>query len=83
MPPDLDDPLARAAYRRELYGVARGVRLSGLWLAVAGLVLVAAARRELLGVPMWAACSVTGFGIMLLITGVVARRHYHALRMRG
>jgi hypothetical protein len=83
MAPNLDDPAERAAYRRELHGVARGVRLAGLWCAAAGLVLVLMARRQWLGVPLWAAFSVTGFGVMLMITGVVARSRYHSLRMRG
>jgi len=83
MAPNLDDPAERAAYRQELRGVARGVRLIGLWLAAAGLVLVAVARRELLPVPLWIAFSVTGFGAMLMITGAVARSRYHSLRMRG
>jgi uncharacterized RDD family membrane protein YckC len=82
-PPNLHDPAEREAYRRELRGVARGVRLAGLWLGAAGLLLVLAAQRGLLSVPLWVAFSVTGFGVMLMITGTVARTKYHALRMRG
>lgn len=81
--PDLDDPAERAAYRQELRGVARGVRLAGLWLAAAGLALVVAARREWFPVPLWIAFGVAGFGAMLTITGMAARSRYHALRMRG
>ncbi|MES2986997.1 MAG: hypothetical protein V4808_03735 [Pseudomonadota bacterium] len=79
--PDLKNPVERAAYQRELHGVARGVRLAGLWLAVAGLGLLAA-RRFGLEVPLWAAASVVGFGAMLMVTGIAARTRYHALRMR-
>ncbi|RYY25685.1 MAG: hypothetical protein EOP62_12555 [Sphingomonadales bacterium] len=82
-PPDLKDPVARAAYMRELHGVARGVRLAGLWLAAAGGGLLVARRFHWFDVPLWAAASVVGLGVMLMITGIAARTRYHALRMRG
>jgi len=82
-PPNLKDPAERAAYRRELAGVARGIRLSGIALAAIGAMLVALQRREMLAVPIWAAGSVLGIGIMLMITGIAARTRYHALRMRS
>ncbi len=81
--PNLKDPAERAAYRRELAGVARGIRLSGIGLAALGAVLVALQRRGMLEVPIWLAGSVLGFGLMLMITGIAARTRYHALRMRG
>lgn len=81
-PPDLNDPAQRAAYRQELRGVARGLRLSGLWTAVAGLLLIATWRSGV-GVPLWLAASVAGLGAMLMISGMAARTRYHALRMRG
>lgn len=82
-PPDLKNPAERAAYRRELQGVARGVRLSGLWLAAAGALLLAARRFEWFDVPLWLAFAVLGLGVMLSITGIAARTRYHSLRMRG
>lgn len=82
-PPDLKDPVQRAAYLRELHGVARGVRMTGLWLAAAGLGLLAVRRFELLEVPLWIVIGVAGTGAMLMVTGVAARTRYHALRMRG
>jgi hypothetical protein len=81
-PPNLKDPAARAAYRRELAGVARGIRLSGIGLAALGAILVLLQRRELLAMPVWLAASVLGAGLMLMITGIAARTRYHALRMR-
>lgn len=80
-PPNLKDPAERAAYRAELAGVARGIRLVGVLLAAAGALLVAAAKRGA-PVPMWLACSVLGFGVMLLITAGAARSRYNQLRMR-
>ncbi|RYE01396.1 MAG: hypothetical protein EOP61_11370 [Sphingomonadales bacterium] len=82
-PPDLKDPAQRAAYARELRGVARGVRLAGLWLAAAGALLLVARRFQWLDVPLWLAASVVGLGAMLMITGIAARTRYHVLRMRG
>ena len=81
-PPNLKDAAERAAYRRELAGIARGIRLSGIGLAALGAILVLLRRRELLEVPLWLAASVLGAGIMLMITGIAARTRYHALRMR-
>jgi len=81
--PDLKDPAERAAYLRELRGVARGVRLAGLWLAAIGGGLLAALRYGWLDVPLWLAYSVIGVGAMLMVTGIAARTRYHALRMRG
>ncbi|MET0309758.1 MAG: hypothetical protein ABW023_13710 [Sphingomonas sp.] len=82
-PPNLKDPVERAAYRRELAGVAWGIRLAGIGLAALGAVLVALQRRELLAVPLWLAFTVVGAGLMLMITAIAARTRYHALRMRG
>jgi hypothetical protein len=81
-PPDLKDPGERAAYRRELQGVARGVRLAGLWLAAAGAGLLVARRFEWFDVPSWAVFTVLGLGVMLMVTGIATRTRYHALRMR-
>lgn len=79
--PDLNDPVAAAAYQHELHGVAAGIRRTGLALALTGALLVLAAKRALWGVPMWLGVSVLGFGMMLLITAFAARNRYHALRM--
>ncbi|MBX3566180.1 MAG: hypothetical protein KF730_16595 [Sphingomonas sp.] len=82
-PPNLKDPAERAAYARELQGVARGVRLAGLWLAAAALALLAARRFGWFDAPLWIVFTVLGLGAMLIITGIAARTRYHSLRMRG
>lgn len=82
-PPDLTDPAQRAAYARELAGVARGIRRTGIALAAAGAVLMLLQQRALAAVPLWLAASVLGAGLMLTITALAARARYHALRMRG
>ncbi|MGK6356363.1 hypothetical protein ACMGDH_14200 [Sphingomonas sp. DT-207] len=79
--PNLKDPAERAAYQRELAGVARRLRLSGLFIALAGAVLVVLARRALLPLPLWGAAIVLGLGMMLMITAIATRSRYHRLRM--
>ncbi|WP_066799123.1 hypothetical protein [Sphingomonas soli] len=81
-PPDLKDPVQRAAYARELHGVARGVRLAGLWLAASGALVLVARRFQWPDIPLWLAAGMVGLGAMLMITGIAARTRYHALRMR-
>lgn len=80
--PNLDDPVEAAAYRDELAGVARGMRLVGLWITVAGALLVALVRGGRLPLPMWAPVIVVGAGVMLMISAFAARAQYHRLRMR-
>lgn len=82
-PPNLKDPAERAAYRRELAGIARGIRLSGVGLAALGAILVLLHRREIIALPLWLAIAVLGAGLMLMVTGIAARTRYHALRMRA
>jgi hypothetical protein len=79
--PNLKDPAERAAYQREVAGVARRLRLWGLFVALAGAVLVVLARRALVPVPLWAAAIVLGFGMLLMITAIATRSRYHRLRM--
>ncbi|MBX3595659.1 hypothetical protein [Sphingomonas sp.] len=80
-PPDLEDPVQRAAYRQELRGVARGLRTSALGLAVIGAGIAFAA--PFLGLPRWVPMLVIGPAVMLIVTGVAVRTRYHRNRMRG
>lgn len=82
-PPNLKDPADADAYRDELAGVGRGIRLAGVLLAALGAVLVLLHRKEVLPVPIWLGVIVLGAGVMLIITAVAARARYHQLRMRN
>ncbi|UIJ44576.1 hypothetical protein LZK98_16150 [Sphingomonas cannabina] len=80
--PDLGDPAELARYRHELRMVARGTRLSGIALALLG-VLAAILRGSVLPslpevVPL--ALIVTALGLMLI--GTWRRVRYHMQRMR-
>ena len=79
--PNLKDPAEQAAYRRELAGVARRLRLAGLFVALAGALLVLFVRREVVPLPLWPAVIVLGAGMMLMITANATRSRYHRLRM--
>lgn len=79
--PNLKDPEQHAAYRRELAGVARRLRLTGLFVALAGALSVLLARREMVPLPLWAAVVLLGAGMMLMITANATRSRYHRLRM--
>ena len=83
MRPDLADPEARAAYRRELKRLARGWRLAGLLLNVAG---VGAWLYGLYLEPWRPGLRVAGWSLIgagwLLFAGVIAyRTGYHRARM--
>lgn len=81
-PPNLKDPAERAAYRRELRGVARGVRLAGVTLAVIGALLSLARARLWPELPRGAVLAVILLGLGTMAAGVVIRARYHRARMR-
>jgi uncharacterized membrane protein len=80
--PNLNDPVERKAYRRELMGVARGLRRTGVALAVLGsaLILINAYWTPVPNLFTLGAI-VAGFALMLM--GIGARTKYHKRRMRG
>ena len=81
--PDLNDRDQRAAYRRELQGVARGTRYSGVGLAAAGALLAvirAAYWREM---PKWLPLIVIVGAFVLMSAAILARMRHHARRMAG
>ncbi|WP_448663554.1 hypothetical protein ACG3SL_02455 [Sphingomonas sp. CJ20] len=82
-PPNLKDPADAEAYRTELAGVGRGIRLAGVLIATLGAILVLLHRKGWVPVPIWLGVIVLGAGVMLMITAVAARSRYHQLRMRG
>jgi hypothetical protein len=80
--PDLTDPAQRAAYRRELFGVGKGVRRTGAALAVlgAGLIVANAYWRPVPNVVIYPILLVA---FALMAGGIVLRGRYHRRRMRG
>ena len=82
-PPDLDDPAQRAAYRRELRGIARPLRLTGLTFLTFGLLLGLASRLWWREMPVAIPVAALVLGAFNMIAAVAMRRLYHARRMRG
>lgn len=82
-PPDLTDPAERAAYARELRGIARGVRYGGIAIALAGVALALMRAKVWPQIPMVAVIVVVALGAMLMLTALALRIAYHAARMRA
>lgn len=88
MPPDLADPEKRAAYRRELRGIARRPRRAGFALVLAGAALLVWPR---MGGPWYLGdWRVQDMGWALLAAGwivwlyvIIIRTRHHQRRMRG
>ena len=81
-PPDLVDAAERAAYRRELRGIARKTRLSGLMLAALGAMLALASKRvDDPAVWRLGAILAIAAGGGLIIFGSARRAIHHQLRM--
>lgn len=85
-PPDLSTREGQAAYRAELFRVARLLRLTGLTLTIFGILLLFEAQgwhspaERTFGL---AGVSLILFGWVLMIAGIVKRALYHKKRMRG
>lgn len=84
LPPNLSDPAERAAYRRELRGIARKTRFSGIMLASIGAVLALASKR-VDDPSMWRLGAILAIaaGGGLMIFAMARRSLYHQLRMRN
>lgn len=82
-PPNLNDPVQRAAYQRELRMVARPIRFLGVALAIAGAVLAALRARFWPNLPMILPLFLLGVAALHLLAGIVIRAKYHQARMRG
>jgi hypothetical protein len=81
-PPDLKDPLQRAAYRQELSGIGLRMRRWGIGIALAGALLVLMHRKGV-AVPLWLGAGTLGIGVLVLIAAISTRATYHRLRMRS
>lgn len=83
--PDLDTEEGRAAYRKELRGVARPLRAGGLALVVGAAVLILVVRQ---GNPAWSSWAFTasyvmlGLGWALVIAAIYMRTRHHKRRMK-
>ncbi len=85
-PPDLSTREGKAAYRAELFRVARPLRLTGLTLTIVGIVFLFWAQG-------WHTVAERSFGLAgivlivigwsLMIAGIVKRMLYHRKRIRG
>ena len=77
-PPNLADPVERAAYRRELRGLVPWVRYTGTALALlgAGIAVIE---------PQWPgaiALAIIALGFAMMVAGIGIRTRYHKRRMR-
>jgi fatty acid desaturase len=82
-PPNLKDPGDLAAYRRELRGVASGVRWGGIGITLVGAVIAALRAWVWPGIPALIPLIVVVWGMLLMLTAIALRTAYHARRMRG
>ena len=83
--PDLSTSAGQAAYRAELFKVARPLRLAGLTLTILGILLLFQAQG-------WHSVAERTFGLAgivlialgwsLMIVGIIKRMLYHRKRMR-
>lgn len=81
--PNLNDPAERAAYARELRGIARGVRHGGVAIALAGVALALLRAKLWPQLPSVVVMVVVALGASLMLTAIALRTAYHAARMRG
>lgn len=82
-PPDLRDPVQRAAYQRELRAIARPIRLTGVALLVAGAALAVVQRLWFPALPTVIPLVLLGMGALHMVGAVAARLKYHQRRMKG
>jgi len=85
-PPDLSTREGQAAYREELFKVARPLRLIGLTFTIIGILFLFEAQgwhsvaERTFGL---AGTLLIAFGWSLMIAGIVKRALYHKRRTRG
>ena len=86
MAPDLSTLEAREAYRRELRGVARPLRLTGLAFVVVAALIAIVSRFSGVALPSWIDIvfyALLGIGWSILFTAIYQRAQYHRRRMAG
>jgi cobalamin biosynthesis protein CobD/CbiB len=82
-PPNLKDPGDLAAYRREVRGVASGVRWGGIAIILVGATVAALRAWVWPAIPALIPLIVVAWGMLLMLTAIALRSAYHARRMRG
>jgi hypothetical protein len=82
-PPNLNDPIERAAYRRELHNVARPIRYTGISFTLLGVALAIVRLRWWPDLPEIVPIAAVALGAFNMIAGIVMRTRYHQARMRG
>jgi hypothetical protein len=82
-PPNLNDPVELAAYRKELRGLARGVRFGGVGITVLGAAIALIRAKLAPDIPFVVPLVVIALGVLLMLTAIALRTAYHARRMRG
>jgi len=84
--PDLSTREGQAAYRAELFKVARPLRLAGLTLTIIGILMLFEAQgwhsvtERTFGLS---GIILIGVGWSLMIAGIIRRTLYHKKRMRA
>jgi hypothetical protein len=82
-PPDLSDSAERAAYRRELRGIAKPFRYVGVGFALLGAALAVMRARWLPTMPVIFPLAAIAIGLFHMVAAIAIRTRYHMLRMRG
>lgn len=82
-PPNLNDPAERAAYRRELQGIARPISYTGITFVLLGVVLAIVRLQWWPDLPVLVPMAALALGAFNMVAGIVMRTRYHQARMRG
>ena len=82
-PPNLNDPAERAAYRRELQGVTRPIRYTGIMFLLLGAGLAIARRQWWPDLPLIVPIAALALGAFNMVAGIVMRTRYHQARMHS
>ena len=80
-PPDLADPVQRAAYHRELSAVARKTRLLGIAIALAGAGMAYYTKTHDTKANRLATILIIATGAGVLGFGLMRRKFHHVVRM--
>lgn len=80
--PDLNDPVQRAAYRRELQGVARPLRYTGVAFALLGVMLAITRSKWAPQMPSAIPLAALALGVLNMVGAIAIRTRYHQQRMK-